>query len=61
MPKRTFQPHTLKALKKFGFRARNSNKKGKQVLKRRLKTGRKYLSQSDKYRLKLKTPNERVK
>lgn len=61
MPKRTYQPHTLKALKKLGFRARLATKGGKKVLKRRLAKGRKVLTISDEYRAKQKTPNSRVR
>jgi large subunit ribosomal protein L34 len=61
MPKRTFQPHTLKALKKLGFRARNSTKGGKAVLSRRIAKGRKKLTISDEYRFLQKTPNERIR
>jgi large subunit ribosomal protein L34 len=61
MPKRTFQPHTLKALKKVGYRARIATKGGRKVIKRRLAKGRKNLTISDKYRKLLKTPNSRVK
>ncbi|QQR93715.1 50S ribosomal protein L34 [bacterium] len=61
MTKRTYQPHTLKALKKLGFRARIATKGGRDVLKRRLAKGRKILTISDEYRLKQKTPNARIK
>lgn len=61
MPKRTYQPHTLKALKKVGFRSRLATKGGRKVLKRRMAKGRKNLSLSDKYAKLLKTPNARVK
>lgn len=40
MPKRTFKPNFLRKLKKQGFRARNCNKKGKLVLKKRMIKGR---------------------
>lgn len=59
--KRTYQPHTLKALRKLGFRERMASKKGRQVIKRRMKKGRKYLTLSDKYRFALKTPNAKRK
>jgi len=39
--KRTYQPHKLKRIKKFGFMARNSSKDGKKVLQRRRSKGRK--------------------
>ena len=61
MPKRTYQPHTLKSLKKLGFMARNATKGGRDVLKRRIAKGRKILTKSDEYRLKLKTPNAKIK
>lgn len=61
MPKRTYQPHTLKALKKLGFRARLATNGGKKVLKRRLAKGRKVLTVSDEFRTKQKTPNARVR
>lgn len=49
--KRTYQPKNLKRLKKFGFRARNANSDGKNVLKRRMKKGRKALTVSTEYKL----------
>lgn len=61
MPKRTYQPHTLKALKKLGFRARMATKGGRDVLREDEAKGRKILMKSDEYRLKQKTPNSRIK
>ncbi|AKM83095.1 50S ribosomal protein L34 [Candidatus Woesebacteria bacterium RIFOXYC1_FULL_31_51] len=39
--KRTYQPHKLKRIKKFGFMSRNSSINGRKVLKRRILKGRK--------------------
>lgn len=41
--KRTYQPHKLKRIKKFGFMKRNASKDGRKVLKRRMLKGRKNL------------------
>ena len=54
--KRTFQPKKLKRLRKFGFRARNSNKDGKNVLKRRRRKGRTELSASEEFSKLRKKP-----
>ncbi len=41
--KRTYQPHKLKRIKKFGFMSRNETINGRKVLKRRMLKGRKNL------------------
>lgn len=46
--KRTYQPHKMKRIKKFGFRKRNSSLNGKKVLKRRKLKGRKRLVTASK-------------
>ena len=50
MPKRTYQPKALRRLRKHGFRARNSSKGGRQVLKSRHLKGRWKLTASDELR-----------
>ncbi|MBI2913218.1 MAG: 50S ribosomal protein L34 [Chloroflexi bacterium] len=40
MPKRTYQPKKLRRKRRHGFMARNSDKGGKAVLKRRALKGR---------------------
>jgi large subunit ribosomal protein L34 len=44
MPKRTYQPSKKKRKSTFGFRARIKNKKGKLVVKKRKRKGRKKIS-----------------
>ncbi len=46
MPKRTYQPHKRQRVREHGFMKRNSNKSGKQVLKRRRIKGRARLAVS---------------
>jgi large subunit ribosomal protein L34 len=38
--KRTYQPHKLKRIKKFGFMSRNETTNGRKILKRRMLKGR---------------------
>lgn len=59
--KRTYQPKNLKRIKKFGFRARNSNSGGKKVLKRRIQKGRKSLTVTDEYKVLRKKPTSRIR
>ncbi|MFC1622263.1 50S ribosomal protein L34 [Patescibacteria group bacterium] len=44
MPKRTWQPKKKKRIRKHGFLKRKSTPGGRNVLKRRLKKGRKLLA-----------------
>ncbi|KKQ97973.1 MAG: 50S ribosomal protein L34 [Candidatus Woesebacteria bacterium GW2011_GWB1_39_12] len=41
MPKRTYKPNRRKKAKTHGFRKRNASVHGKNVIKRRIKKGRK--------------------
>ena len=50
MPKRTYQPKKRKRSKKHGFRKRRKSSGGKNILKRRSKKGRKFLTAVDKRR-----------
>ncbi|MBI4157918.1 50S ribosomal protein L34 [Candidatus Woesebacteria bacterium] len=42
--KRTYKPSKVRRARRFGFRARNKNKKGRLVLKRRRLKGRAHLT-----------------
>ncbi|OGM25043.1 50S ribosomal protein L34 [Candidatus Woesebacteria bacterium RIFCSPHIGHO2_01_FULL_39_32] len=44
MPKRTLQPSKSRKVKRHGFRKRMAYSKGRLVLKRRMKKGRKIIS-----------------
>jgi len=59
--KRTYQPKKLKTLRKFGFRSLMSSVGGKNVIKRRRKRGRKFLTKSDLFRVVGKKPNKRIR
>lgn len=59
--KRTYQPKNIKRIKKFGFRARNKNAEGREVLKRRRTKGRKSLTVSNEYKLKRKKDVSRAR
>lgn len=57
--KRTYQPRKIKTLRKFGFRARNSDSAGKRVLKRKRDKGRKEMSKTEEFKLLRKTPKDK--
>ncbi len=59
--KRTFQPKKLRRVRKLGFLARNSNKGGKNVLKRRRLKGRKALTVSEEFKLLRKGPKAKIR
>lgn len=59
--KRTYQPKNLKRIRKFGFRARNANSNGKNVLKRRRRKGRSSLSASEEYKLLRKRHTDTIR
>ena len=45
----TYQPSKIKRVRSLGFRARNEDKGGKKVLKRRILKGRHNLTVSDEF------------
>jgi large subunit ribosomal protein L34 len=44
MPKRTYQPSKRRKVRKYGFRVRMRDRKGKDIIKRRREKGRKKVS-----------------
>jgi len=61
MPKRTFQPHKRRRIRKLGFLAKNATKSGRRVLKRRLAKGRYRLTVSDEIRSNKKKRIPRIR
>ena len=49
--KRTYQPNNQRRIKKLGFRARMKTSGGRNVIKRKIKKGRKTYSVSEEYKL----------
>ncbi|HOV29947.1 MAG TPA: 50S ribosomal protein L34 [Candidatus Dojkabacteria bacterium] len=49
--KRTYQPNNLRRIKKLGFRARMKTAGGRNVIKRKIRKGRKVYSVSEEYKL----------